>query len=36
LVLTGTLASADGKTRSNKSAFRQVVRITTEATNGIR
>ena len=36
LVVTGTLVSADGKTRErNKSAF-ESVRITTEATNGIR
>ncbi|HET7114814.1 MAG TPA: hypothetical protein VFI57_14300 [Pyrinomonadaceae bacterium] len=36
LVLTGTLVSANGMTRLNKSAFNQKVRITTEATDGIR
>src|SRR6185503_7984026 len=35
LVLTGTLVSADGRTRSHKSAY-QSIRITTEATDGIR
>lgn len=36
LVLTGTLVSADGKTRWNKSAFQKSIHITTEATDGIR
>ncbi len=36
LVLTGTLVSANGSTRWNKSAFQQSIRITTEATDGIR
>lgn len=36
LVLTGTLVSADGKTRENKSAFEKSFHITTEATDGIR
>lgn len=36
LVLTGTLVSANGQTRSNEFAFEQSLRITTEATNGIR
>ena len=36
LVLTGTLVSADGKPRLNKSAYQQSIRITTEATDGIR
>jgi hypothetical protein len=36
LVLTGTLVSADGKTRSNKSAFQKAIHITMEATDGIR
>ena len=36
LVVTGTLVSADGRTRLNKSNFETSVRITTEATNVIR
>lgn len=36
LVLTGTLVSADGKTRTSKFAFEKSIRITTEATDGIR
>jgi hypothetical protein len=36
LVITGTLVSADGKTRWNKSAFERSVHITTEATDVIR
>lgn len=36
LVLTGTLVSANAKTIWNKSAFQESVRITTEATDGIR
>jgi hypothetical protein len=36
LVVTGTLVSADGRTRLHKSKFEKSVRITTEATNVIR
>jgi hypothetical protein len=36
LILTGTLVSADGRTRSNKFTFEKSVHITTEATNVIR
>ena len=36
LVVTGTLVSADGRTRLNKFNFEKSVRITTEATNVIR
>ena len=36
LVLTGTLVSANGKTRSNRFAFEKSFHITTEATDGIR
>ncbi len=36
LVVTGTLVSADGKTRKHTSAFQESIRITTEETHGIR
>jgi hypothetical protein len=36
LVLTGTLVSADGRTRRNISAFDKSIGTTTEATYGIR